>query len=72
MVVSNSSYNCTPFLHSLLTKGKIIVCRLGLDFKAVRALRPLPFMGFGFEPLSVRSLPKARQAPVLVSLASGR
>ena len=21
---SNSSYNCTPFLHSLLTKGKII------------------------------------------------
>ena len=23
---SNSSYNCTPFLHSLLTKGKILGC----------------------------------------------
>ena len=21
---SNSSYNCTPFLHSLLTKGKLV------------------------------------------------
>ena len=24
---SNSSYNCTPFLHSLLTKGKVWVCK---------------------------------------------
>ena len=23
---SNSSYNCTPFLHSLLTKGKLTGC----------------------------------------------
>ena len=23
---SNSSYNCAPFLHSLLTKGKIRLC----------------------------------------------
>ena len=27
---SNSSYNCTPFLHSLLTKGKFRGLRFGL------------------------------------------
>ena len=26
---SNSSYNCTPFLHSLLTKGKYYSCAIG-------------------------------------------
>ena len=31
---SNSSYNCTPFLHSLLTKGKIIGLH-GLGFRVV-------------------------------------
>ena len=25
---SNSSYNCTPFLHSLLTKGKFMLTRV--------------------------------------------
>ena len=28
---SNSSYNCTPFIHSLLTKGKVAACILYLS-----------------------------------------
>ena len=35
---SNSSYNCTPFLHSLLTKGKYIVWVLGFRISALLGL----------------------------------
>ena len=34
---SNSSYNCTPFFHSLLTKGKLSGVE-GLGFKGFRVL----------------------------------
>ena len=58
---SNSSYNCTPFLHSLLTKGKgvwglrfgvrglVLVCRArvcGFGGLAVWALLSLGFRVF--------------------------
>ena len=38
---SNSSYNCTPFLHSLLTKGKFRV--QGLGFKVQVGVHGLGF-----------------------------
>ena len=30
---SNSSYSCTPFLHSLITKGKLLLCSLLWGFR---------------------------------------
>ena len=56
---SNSSYNCTPFFHSLLTKGR---CR-GLCFPKLNSPRRswVVFLGYGFRNICCARIPRGAE-----------